>query len=160
MEVGLFSPLHNRRFSVDFNIDHQPSYSLLRARLDAGEEVVAESDAMVSMGASLDTETKQAGDVVSALLRQFGGESFFVNRFFGPGPVSFAPTYPRTIVHRRLDHDALLLRAGAYQFNRTTAARATRIQTEFMPPPPPSPARCRSLLPGCEPARPPGRRGV
>lgn len=107
---------------MDFDIDHRPSYSLLRARLSAGDELVAESDAMVSMDADLDTETERAGGFLSALLRQFGGESFFVNRFAGPGRVSLAPTYPGEITHRHLQNDTLLLQSGAYLASSPTVS--------------------------------------
>ncbi len=99
---------------MDFEIVHRPSYSLLRTQLGTGDRLVAESDAMVSMDAGLDAETERAGSLLSAFLRQFGGESFFVNRFTGPGTVSLAPTHPGEIKHRRLQDDSLLLQSGAY----------------------------------------------
>lgn len=111
---------------MDFEIEHRPSYALLRAQLGAKDELVAESDAMVSMDAGLDVETKRAGSFLSAFLRQFGGESFFVNRFSGPGSVSLAPTYPGEIKHHRLQNDSLLLQAGAYLASSPTVTVATK----------------------------------
>jgi uncharacterized protein (TIGR00266 family) len=99
---------------VEFEIVHDPSYSLLRADLGTGDELVAESDAMVSMSADLESETKRAGGFFSAFLRQFGGESFYVNQFSGPGTVSVAPTHPGEIRHHRLHNDTLILQSGAY----------------------------------------------
>ncbi|PQJ35556.1 TIGR00266 family protein [Salinibacter sp. 10B] len=99
---------------MDFEIQHHPSYSLLRARLERREEFVAESDAMVSMDPTLDTETTMAGGVLSACLRRLGGESMFVNQFSGLGIVSVAPTSPGQIRHRTLHNDSFMLQAGAY----------------------------------------------
>lgn len=107
---------------MEFDIEHRPAYSLLRAQLGAEDELVAESDAMVSMDAGLDTETERAGGLLSAFLRQFGGESFFVNRFIGPGHVSLAPVYPGEIRHHHLQSDSLLLQSGAYLASSPTVS--------------------------------------
>lgn len=99
---------------MDFDIQHSPSYSLLRTQLERGDELVAESDAMVSMDPDVETETEMAGGLGSAVLRMFGGESMFVNRFSGPGVLSLAPTHPGRIRHRTMQGGTFMLQAGAY----------------------------------------------
>ncbi len=99
---------------MNFEIQHSPSYSLLRTRLERGDDLVAESDAMVSMDPDVATETEMAGGFGSAVLRLFGGESMFLNQFSGPGTVSFAPTFPGRIKHRTMRNDSFILQSGAY----------------------------------------------
>lgn len=99
---------------MDFEIQHSPAYAMLRADLASGDELVAESDAMISMDPAVSTETEMGGGFLSAVFRTFGGESFFVNRFAGPGTVSLAPTLPGQIKHRSLRNESLILQAGAF----------------------------------------------
>jgi len=69
---------------MKFEILSRPSYSLLELRLNAGEEVLAETGAMIYMkGVELKTEAK--GGLLGGLKRIIAGESFFVNRFVTVG---------------------------------------------------------------------------
>jgi len=53
--------------------------------LDAGDSIVAESDAMASMASNVDMSTRMNGGLLKAPLRKFfGRESFFVNEFSCP----------------------------------------------------------------------------
>ncbi len=79
-----------------YRIISKPSYSLVEAYLDAGEEIVAEAGAMAYMkNVEMVTE---AGGIGRALKRSLlGGESFFLNRYrciSGEGVVGLAPNYP------------------------------------------------------------------
>jgi uncharacterized protein (TIGR00266 family) len=111
---------------VDFDIQHSPSYSLLRTQLQRGDELVAESDAMVSMDPDVETDTEMAGGFGSALLRMIGGESMFVNHFSGPGTVSLAPTFPGQIKHRKMRNDSFMMQAGAYLASSPSVEVKTR----------------------------------
>ncbi len=83
---------------MQFEISHQPSYAITQVDLAAGEAVVAEAGAMVTMDPSIEIETKAKGGFLSSLGRSvLGGESFFLNTFKatgGPGSVRFAPSLP------------------------------------------------------------------
>jgi uncharacterized protein (TIGR00266 family) len=59
-----------------------PNFGLLELTLEAGEKVVAESGAMVAMGAAVSVETKMRGGLLAAAKRKLlGGESLFQNTF-------------------------------------------------------------------------------
>ncbi len=59
-----------------------PDFGLLKLTLSAGEKVVAESGAMVAMGAEISVETRMRGGLLAAAKRKLlGGESIFQNTF-------------------------------------------------------------------------------
>lgn len=59
-----------------------PDFGLLKLTLSVGEKVVAESGAMVAMGAEISVETKMRGGLLAAAKRKLlGGESIFQNTF-------------------------------------------------------------------------------
>jgi uncharacterized protein (AIM24 family) len=98
-------------------IEHGPAFAWLRARLEPGERIVAEAGAMVRRSTALEVETrlnasKKAGAfglIVAffvALMRKFfGGETMFVNEFWGPqgGEVVLAPKLSGHILRKSLD---------------------------------------------------------
>lgn len=82
---------------MQFEISHQPSYAITAVTLEAGESIVAEAGAMVTMDPSIEIETKARGGFLKSLGRSvLGGESFFVNTFHARsgGVVRFAPSLP------------------------------------------------------------------
>ncbi|MCA9535477.1 MAG: TIGR00266 family protein [Myxococcales bacterium] len=74
---------------MQFEIAYRPGQSMARAVLAPGEQLVAESGAMVGMSTNVHMETSSGG-LKAGLKRLFGGESFFRNTFTaqnGPGEV-------------------------------------------------------------------------
>ncbi len=98
-----------------YEILSKPSYSLLKLTLDAGEEIVAETGAMVFMdGVKLKTEAK--GGLFGGLKRVIGGESFFVNRFVAErsnSVLGLAPPYQGDIIPIELK-TTLYAQSGAF----------------------------------------------
>ncbi len=79
---------------MQFEIAYRPGQSMARAVLAPGEQLVAESGAMVGMSTNVHMETSSGG-VMAGLKRMFGGESFFRNTFTaqnGPGEVLLGQT--------------------------------------------------------------------
>lgn len=79
----------------------KPSYSLLELELESGEEVQAETGAMVYMR-NVELKTEMKGGLFGGLKRSLlGGESFFINRFVskGKGLLGLAPRYQGDVVH-------------------------------------------------------------
>lgn len=99
------------------DILYGPSYSLARVQLEAGEEINAESGAMVSMSSGIEMHTSVKGGLMSGLKRSLlGGESFFINTFAATsaGEVTFAPPLPGDIVHIELTGPALFVQSTSY----------------------------------------------
>lgn len=79
---------------MHFEIAYRPGQSMARAVLNPGEQLVAESGAMVGMSTNVQMQTSSGG-VAAGLKRLFGGESFFRNTFTaqnGPGEVLLGQT--------------------------------------------------------------------
>ena len=102
---------------MEYEIHHQPSYSLLKVFLNTGEEVFAEAGAMVSMSPDIEIETKMKGGLMGSLKRSvLGGESFFINTFRarGKGEVSFAPGLPGDIHAITLKNQTVYAQSTSY----------------------------------------------
>jgi len=97
---------------------YRPSYSLLRLVLDAGEEVRAESGALVGMSPHVAIETQARGGILGGLKRAvLGGESFFINTFTAqgaPGELLLAPTMPGDMMHVPMGGGLLYVQSGSY----------------------------------------------
>ena len=115
---------------MEYDIEHRPSYALLTAELNQGEQLQAEAGAMVSHTDGIEIETSASGGMLDSLKRKaFGGESFFMNTFSAerPGHVTLAPPLPGDMVHYRLDREALYVQSGSF----VAAHPDVDIDTEF-----------------------------
>ena len=102
---------------MEYDILHRPSYALSVVRLEAGEQILAEAGAMVSMSASVEMETSARGGLAQGLKRKFlGGESFFVNTFTAreAGEVTLAPGAPGDIEAVEMDGGTLMVQSGSF----------------------------------------------
>ncbi len=101
-------------------IEGNPSFSHVHIDLEPGETVIAESGAMQSMAAELETNAKSNGGFFPGLAKKmFGGESFFVNEFKNSGTrpmrVTIAQDVPGEIREMNLrDGSELCLQKGAW----------------------------------------------
>jgi uncharacterized protein (TIGR00266 family) len=96
-----------------------PNFGLLELTLDAGEKVVAESGAMVAMGAQVNVETKMRGGLLAAAKRKLlGGESLFQNTFTAREAgqrVYLAPAVEGDLMVRELaSGETFFLQSGNY----------------------------------------------
>ena len=102
---------------MEIKIEHRPSYALGVVDLVAGEEIRAETGAMVSMTPNMEVVSGlQGGLLQSAMRKVLGGESFFLNTFKAsgaPGQVTFAPSLPGDITDVEVRGD-LLVQSGSF----------------------------------------------
>ncbi|MFC7132688.1 MULTISPECIES: TIGR00266 family protein [Salinibaculum] len=102
---------------MEHEITSRPSYAMVDISLDRGEQILAESGAMVSHSDGIEMETNATGGFLKSLRRGlFGGESFFQNTFTAnePGSVAFAPPLPGDMVHHQLEDDTVYVQSGSY----------------------------------------------
>ena len=60
---------------------NRPSFANIHVKLEPGDKIIAEADAMASMSASVEMKTRWSGGIMAAILKRiFGGESLFVQR--------------------------------------------------------------------------------
>ena len=102
---------------MESEILYQPSYSLARVKLQAGEAITAEAGAMVSMSEGITIETGAKGGFFAGLKRSvLGGESFFMNTFraSAPGEITLAPPLPGDIAHFKLNGQTIFVQSSSY----------------------------------------------
>lgn len=110
-------------------IEHGPAFAWLRVCLEPEERIVAEAGAMVRRSTALEIDTRLNaskkggffGVIVAffvALMRRFfGGETMFLNEFWGPrgGEVVLAPKLSGHILRKTLDGTrTLFVQSGGY----------------------------------------------
>lgn len=103
-----------------YEIIDAPDFGLLKVTFEAaGEQVVAESGAMVSRSSHITMQTSMRGSLGAALKRKIlGGESIFQNTFTASAPdqeILLAPGPEGDVCHRPLgDGDTFFLQSGNY----------------------------------------------
>jgi hypothetical protein len=81
----------------DYEVLHQPSFSLAVLRLQAEQSIQAESGAMVSMSANIELQSQMKGGLFGAIKRAAGGESAIIStctESVGQGEVTLEPGAP------------------------------------------------------------------
>jgi uncharacterized protein (TIGR00266 family) len=101
---------------IDFSIEQQPDFAILRLRLQPGDVVNAEPAAMATMSPGIDLKAGFKGGLLRSLGRSFGGESLVINTFTAhePGEVVLAPAPMGDMRHIHLDDSRVLLQRGGY----------------------------------------------
>lgn len=102
---------------METEIRDKPAFANILVKMNAGESITAESDAMTSMSASIKIQTKLNGGFINAVLRRFfGGESLFVNDFIATETSELVLTqpYPGDIECIDLSGNTFFLQPGAY----------------------------------------------
>jgi uncharacterized protein (TIGR00266 family) len=101
----------------NYEVLHQPSFSLAVIKLQAEQSIQAEAGAMVSMSANVDLQSQMKGGLFGAIKRAAGGESAFVSTFTargGPGEVTFAPGAPGDIAAIELSNQSFFVQSSSY----------------------------------------------
>lgn len=102
---------------MELQVEYRPSFSLAIARLAPGEQIYAESGAMVAMR-NVAMETQARGGVLKSLARAaLGGESFFVNTFTGGdggGEIMLAHPLPGDIRMVELHGETMMVQSGSF----------------------------------------------
>lgn len=100
-----------------YQVLHQPSFSLAVLQLQAEQAIQAESGAMVSMSANIELQSQMKGGLLGALKRAAGGESAFISTFTargGPGEVTLAPGAPGDIAAIELSGQPFFVQSSSY----------------------------------------------
>lgn len=95
------------------------AFSYIEVELDPGESIIAEPDAMSSMDADLDMNTRLNGNLFSALAKWLlGGESLFINEFKNNTKqvrkITLVQGTPGQIRKLSLNNNSICLQPGAY----------------------------------------------
>lgn len=97
---------------------YQPAFSMAVISLERGEQIMAESGAMVSMSPTIRLEAKMSGGgVFGAVKSAMGGESLFRTTFTadsGPGEITLAPSTLGDILAVELTGSRFFVQPGSY----------------------------------------------
>jgi uncharacterized protein (TIGR00266 family) len=113
-----------------------PAYSLAVCYLESGEQVMAETGAMVTQDAHVEMQTSVSqGKGVGGFFKGIGrkmilGESFFRNTFLAkgvPGEVTFAPGLPGDIMIYNMQGQELIVQQSSY----LASAISVEIETKW-----------------------------
>ena len=102
---------------MEYEIRNRPSFANIRIHLKAGDELIAEADAMASMSPSLTMKTRWSGGVLKGIARRiFGSESMFVNVFSteSEGELVLTQPFPGDIECIELKDSTFFLQPGAF----------------------------------------------
>ncbi len=98
-------------------IRDRPAFANIHLKLEPGDQIVAEADAMASMSATIDISTKWSGGFIKAVLKRvFGGESMFVNTFTtqSGGELVLTQAFPGDMECIQLKGNTMYLQPGAF----------------------------------------------
>ncbi|MFL6216818.1 MAG: TIGR00266 family protein [Blastocatellia bacterium] len=101
----------------NYEILHQPAFSLAVVQLQPEQSIQAEAGAMVSMSANVELQSQMKGGLMGAFKRAVGGESAFVSTFTargGPGEVTFAPGSPGDIAALEMSNQMFYVQSSSY----------------------------------------------
>jgi uncharacterized protein (TIGR00266 family) len=110
--------LPNTELSVmQYFIENQPAFPILRIEFQNGETFKAEAGAMVAMSENLTLEAKSSGKgFFGTIMAAVGGESLFASLFTASGPAELilAPPGPGDLVQLNLNNQTIYAQSGAY----------------------------------------------
>ena len=97
---------------------YQPAFAVARCVIDPGEQIRAESGAMVAMSGNVTLQTNATGGFLKSLKRSvLGGESFFMNTFEasnGPGEILFGASLPGDVAILDIGQRPMIVQSGAF----------------------------------------------
>lgn len=115
---------------MQIDIGYRPAHSLAKVTLNHGEQIMAESGAMVGMSTNVQMQTQSTGGMMGGLKRMFGGESFFRNTFTasnGPGEVLLAHALCGDMVTLDMTPGGYFLTSSTYIASTPTVQIETKL---------------------------------
>ncbi|WP_295456782.1 TIGR00266 family protein [uncultured Thiodictyon sp.] len=110
--------LRSAAAGLDYAILYRGAFALARVDLPQGQQIKAQSDAMVAMSPTLAVDSTTQGGLLSGLSRLVSGESFFLQTLTaarGAGSVYFAPAAPGDIAAVEVQPaEGLVIARGAF----------------------------------------------
>lgn len=112
------------------SIEHSPVFSTLKVTLDAGESIIGEQGAMISMSPSIELQAKTSGKgIFGAVKSMVGGESLFSTTYTANennSELVLAPGSPGDIIHYEMTGRTILAQGGAYLAGTTGLELSTQ----------------------------------
>ncbi|MGQ4892780.1 MAG: TIGR00266 family protein [Candidatus Njordarchaeia archaeon] len=104
--------------NLEWETEFSPSYTILKVKINPGEELTAEPGAMVLTRGSVKVKTGMKGGLLKGLGRKLlGGESVFMNTYIAEhdsGEIWLAPSLPGDIKYIKLENSEFHVQDMAY----------------------------------------------
>lgn len=110
-------PVYSQRAGLRYELLYPGAYTLARVDLPAGQQLRAQSDAMVAMSPTVDVAGKMEGGLLGGLGRLVTGENLFLQTLKasrGAGSVYVAPAAPGDVAAVELDGDGLIIQKDGF----------------------------------------------
>ena len=116
---------------MNYEILHEGTFPIVKCHLEQGEQIKAESDAMITMSPTIDVTGSTEGGILKGLARMAAGEKFFfqylsANR--GPGDIIFAHALPGDIIPIELNGTGLKIQKDGFLAATTGVDVETKVQ--------------------------------
>lgn len=116
---------------MNYEILHEGTFPIVKCHLEQGEQIKAESDAMITMSPTIDVTGSTEGGILKGLARMAAGEKFFfqylsANR--GPGDIIFAHALPGNIIPIELNGTGLKIQKDGFLAATTGVDVETKVQ--------------------------------
>ena len=116
---------------MNYEILHEGTFPIVKCHLEQGEQIKAESDAMITMSPTIDVTGSTEGGILKGLARMAAGEKFFfqylsANR--GPGDIIFAHALPGDIMPIELNGTGLKIQKDGFLAATTGVDVETKVQ--------------------------------
>jgi uncharacterized protein (TIGR00266 family) len=121
---------------MEFFIESEPVFTILRVKLDAGESFRAEPGAMLAMSPTIELKALSSGKgVLGSFKAAVGGESFFASLFTASGAggeIILAPHSVGDIIKLDLQNETIYAHGGAYLAGHPDLELSTRGSAKAM----------------------------
>lgn len=102
---------------MEHRILYKPDFSIVELNMEAGEEVRAETGAMVYMSPKIEIKTEMRGGLMKSLKRKaLGGESLFITTFKAneKGIIGLTAAYMGDIIVHEMQGEDYYVQSGSY----------------------------------------------
>ncbi len=98
--------------TINYRVEHNPAYGILVVTLEAHQNILVETGAMVAMDTCIKMKSGVRGGLGKGIGRMLGGESLFISEFTAEkkrGELYISPAIPGDINHYFLDNKCGLM---------------------------------------------------
>ncbi len=116
---------------MNYEILHEGTFPIVKCHLEAGEQIKAESDAMITMSPTIDVTGSAEGGILKGLARMATGEKFFFQYLSangGSGDIIFAHALPGDIMPIELNGTGLKIQKDGFLAATMDVEIETKVQ--------------------------------
>ena len=116
---------------MNYEILHEGTFPMVKCHLEHGEQIKAESNAMITMSPTIDVTGNTEGGIFKGIARMAAGEKFFFQHLSanrGAGDIIFAHSLPGDIVPITLNGTGLKIQKDGFLASTIDVDLETKVQ--------------------------------